>query len=189
VIRSGSEKDNRSAVPYFTGRMAKATDETAQCMEMVRNDLRTYGIIRGHLHLHLAISICGGDLMKPEELHVDYDSPIEVDFATNLISNMSKELADHIDEQTFHAICQAGFFIDRKKMVQVLKQDKERYTDAYRRGYMKREEDIIRCKDCIFLESSLISINGEPIKVCNIHNSYPVDDYYCADAVRREENE
>lgn len=132
--------------------------------------------------IHLVDSVVGGDVMKPEELHVDYDSPIEIDFATNLISNMTKEMAEHIDNETFHAICQAGFYIDRKKMVQALKQDKERYDDAYRRGYAKREEDIIRCKDCKHYDSETQScLDGL--------DGIFQPDWYCADAERREDED
>ena len=126
--------------------------------------------------------------MKPEELHVDYDSPIEIDFATNLISNMTKELADHIDNETFHAICQAGFYIDLEKMVQALKQDKERYADAYRRGYAKRDEEIVRCKDCKFSIdfTDVLYENGfKCSRCCGFRNG----DFYCAYAERREEEE
>ena len=124
--------------------------------------------------------------MKPEELHVDYDSPIEIDFATNLISNMTKELAEHIDNETFHAICQAGFYIDREKMVQILKQDKERYADAYRRGYAKRDEEIVRCKDCRHRDPE--------DKKCDCGHDIQwqlprEDDWFCADAERREDDE
>ena len=128
--------------------------------------------------------------MKPEELHVDYDSPIEIDFATNIISNMTKEMTEHIDNETFHAICQAGFYIDRKKMIQALKQDKERYTDAYSRGYSKgrddRDKQIVRCKDCEYWLSNTEFCTKWSVN-CHVHHTSP--DWYCADAERREEED
>ena len=124
--------------------------------------------------------------MKPEELHVDYDSPIEIDFATNLISNMTKEMAEHIDNETFHAICQAGFYIDREKMVQALKQDKERYADAYRKGYAKRDEEIVRCKDCIHRDPEDFKCDCGH----DIHWELPrPDNWFCADGKRMEEED
>lgn len=126
--------------------------------------------------------------MKPEELHVDYDSPIEIDFATNLISNMTKEMAEHIDNETFHAICQAGFYIDREKMVQALKQDKERYADAYRRGYAKRDEEIVRCNDCKWNTGHCRGIYAMFVS-CYKTGCPHKEDWYCADAERREDDE
>ena len=128
--------------------------------------------------------------MKPEELHVEYDSPIEINFTDSIIESMSKEIAEHIDNETFQAVLHAGFYIDREKMVAALKQDKHRYEEAYSRGYSKGREDrdkhIVRCKDCEYWLSNTEFCTKWSVN-CHVHHTSP--DWYCADAERREDED
>ena len=116
------------------------------------------------------------------KMPVNYDSPLTI----NYVERMANDLAKCVDDGVMRAVVNAGFDIDKDKLVQVLQQDKERYSDAYRKGcaegYKKRDDEIIRCRDCKFYWG-----NGW----CNrsgIHLEVN-DNWYCADAERKEEDE
>lgn len=88
-----------------------------------------------------------------KDIQVDYDSPVEL-FLQSTIDKMSSAYADFLDNGVMKAVVNAGFNINKEKLEQVLSQDKCRYEEAYRRGYAagytKREDEIIRCRDCRF---------------------------------------
>lgn len=126
------------------------------------------------------------DKLKISEVPVDFDSPISA-----MVSDMSKVIAERMDNGVMNAVVNVGFNIDKDKLVQILQQDKERYSEAYRKGHMdgyrKRDDEIIRCRDCKHLLD--YDITGE--LQCNIKMGwFPVKpDWYCADAERKEDDE
>ena len=112
------------------------------------------------------------DYSTLKDVPVDYDSPLVM----NIIEHTASNIARAVDDGAMKAIVKAGFEIDKDKMVQALQQDKERYSDAYRRGhadgYKKREDEIVRCKDCKFN--------------CAWKQKDP--DWFCADGERRTDD-
>lgn len=91
------------------------------------------------------------DIKEIKNVFVPYDSPIDAIFQST-IDNMASAFAKSVDDGVMTAVVKAGFHIDKNKMEQALSQDKCRYEAAYRRGYTdgytKREDEIIRCRDC-----------------------------------------
>ena len=59
-----------------------------------------------------------------------YDSPI-----TMVTSEVYRKWGERIDELVMHAVNEIGVDIDKDKLVAALTQDKERYEEAYQRGY------------------------------------------------------
>ena len=82
-------------------------------------------------------------MMDIDSMYVDYDSPIKL-----LIDEMSENIASQTDEYVMKAICKLDVDIEKDKLIRILHQDKERYTDAYKKGYkegyIKLEEELTR---------------------------------------------
>lgn len=127
------------------------------------------------------------DKLKISEVPVDYDSPINVicqQIAQNMSDRMAK-LDDEVGDLLVGTAIKFGFDVDRGKLIAVLTQDRERYVHAFRQGYKKREEEIVRCKDCKFYNAKPDS-HGD--RCDKIHWSRG-DDWSCADGKRKEQNE
>ena len=79
--------------------------------------------------------------------HPEYDSPFEL-----TMSDMITQIARDIDEMSWQAVQRVGINVDKDKLLIALRQDAERYREAYANGYdtgyEKRDEEIVRCKDC-----------------------------------------
>ena len=77
----------------------------------------------------------------------EYDSP----FVLNM-SDITMQMSQKIDEMCWNAVQRVGIDIDKETLLTALKQDSERYRKAYANGYNagyeKRDEEIVRCKDC-----------------------------------------
>ena len=62
-----------------------------------------------------------------------YDSPLTAIFSK--VDEIIQEKAKQLDDQCYQAVTNAGISVDRDKLVEALKQDKQRYQEAYNRGY------------------------------------------------------
>lgn len=109
----------------------------------------------------------------------EYDSPFEL-----VISDITTQTAKNIDEMCWQALQRVGINVNKEKLLVALKQDAKRYRKAYAKGYdtgyEKRDDEIVRCKDCKW---------GEPGKCgggIDCDGCWHDDDWFCADGVRRE---
>ena len=110
--------------------------------------------------------------------HLEYDSPFEL-----TISDITTQIARNIDEMSWQAVQRVGINVNKEKLLIALKQDSERYREAYKNGYdtgyEKRDDDIIRCKDCkyCYVDGDNVSFN-----MCLLnHNKVQPDEWFCAD--------
>ena len=113
-----------------------------------------------------------------KDIPADYDSPFEF-----VVTRMADSIAQFTDDGVMKAVINAGFNIDKDKLVSALDQDKERYDTAYRKGYAtgykKREEEIVRCEDCAKRGFDDCPVNGwMPEKAYG--------NWHCGDGVRKE---
>lgn len=108
-----------------------------------------------------------------KEIPADYDSPINM-----VVEQMADEIARFTDNGVVQAVVKAGFDIDKDKLVSILQQDRQRYQEAYRKGYKAREDEIIHCRDCIY---------RYPDGNCDYGNKE--GDFYCADAKLKEDED
>ena len=110
--------------------------------------------------------------------HPEYDSPFKL-----TISDITTQMKQKIDETCWNTVQRVGIDIDKEKLLIALKQDSERYREAYAKGYdtgyEKRDEEIIRCKDCKHYMTIHCTCDG-----CCIS-----DDWFCADGKRKDETE
>ena len=122
-------------------------------------------------------------------IHVDYDSPLIISY----VEQMATDIAKFTDDGVMKAVVKAGFDIDKHKLVQILEQDKERYSEAYRKGfaegYKKRDDEIVRCRDCKHCYFADNRIPSEQGYVCGRNGIDVTPDWYCADGERKEEDE
>lgn len=113
--------------------------------------------------------------------HPEYDSPFEL-----TISDITTQMARNIDEMSWQAVQRVGINVDKDKLLIALRHDAERYREAYANGYdtgyTKRDEEIVRCQECKYYESS-----GWYTQ-CFRHNGLsPEEDWFCPDGERKEE--
>lgn len=66
----------------------------------------------------------------------DYDSPFRAIF-----EELPRASADQIDNLFYQKVIKLGIDIDKDKLVAALKQDSERYKEAYRRGYVTAQNE------------------------------------------------
>lgn len=116
----------------------------------------------------------------------EYDSPFEL-----TISDITTQMARNIDEACWQAIQRIGINVDKEKMLIALKQDAERYREAFSKGrdtgYAKRDEEIVRCKDCKHRTEEMYNYCNNPNDkryVCQINDLAKKPDWFCADGER-----
>ena len=114
----------------------------------------------------------------------EYDSPFEL-----TMSDITTQIARNIDEMCWQALQRVGINVDKEKLLIALNQDAERYREAFSKGrdtgYAKRDEEIVRCKDCDNKECW--GRAGDV--VCGIlYNTSHEMNWFCADGERREDD-
>ena len=114
--------------------------------------------------------------MRESVKYPEYDSPFEL-----VISDITTQAAKNIDEVCWQAIQRVGINVDKEKMLIALKQDAERYREAFSKGhdtgYEKRDDEIVRCKDCW-------RYTGGRYPICSEGGTTKGDNWYCADGER-----
>ena len=108
---------------------------------------------------------------------IPYDSPIGLISTT--VQRIASEIGERTDEEVYKSILKVGVNIDKEKLISALKQDRQRYEEAYRRGYAAGKDSIVRCKDCVHYNPAL--------NYCSYHESSFSGGYYCGSSLKREE--
>jgi len=108
----------------------------------------------------------------------EYDSPFAV-----TMSAITTQMARNINEACWQATQRVGINVDKEKMLIALKQDAERYREAFSKGrdtgYAERDEEIVRCKDCKHYKDGRCFFT---MRRYGLH-----DDWFCADGERRDD--
>ena len=77
----------------------------------------------------------------------EYDSPFRL-----ITEQIATDVAEQIDDMCYKALKKVAVDVDKETLLSALRQDSERYREAYRKGYetgyTKREDEIVRCRDC-----------------------------------------
>ena len=87
--------------------------------------------------------------IDPEKLSVPdfYDSPIGL-----IVDKISSDIAKQTDDAVYTAVQNVGIDIDKDKLVSALQQDKQRYRDAYTRGYIDAMQKFTDAFNRVFAE-------------------------------------
>lgn len=108
----------------------------------------------------------------------EYDSPFEL-----VMSDITTKIAGNIDDMCWQAVQRVGVNVDKDKLILALELDSDRYRKAFRRGeetgYTKRNDEIIRCKDC----ENYLTEN----EWCKRLMLFTNTDWFCADGERKSE--
>ena len=110
-----------------------------------------------------------------------YDSPISI-----IMSDMKYKIDEQIGQAIVTVSQKAGIDVDKEKLLKILTNDKQRYEDAYERGYKARDNAIVRCKDCMYNR-------GNPYNyICKIQEHLggvikDSDYFFCAKGKRDDE--
>ena len=115
-----------------------------------------------------------------QPINAEYDSPIRLFYHT--VDNTLNQIKGSCDQAVYQAVCNLGIDIDKDKLEQAIHQDRERYEEAYRRGYNKAKEDIVRCKDCKWHDNADDSPKYLP---CMEMRTNP--NWFCADGEPKEQ--
>lgn len=111
--------------------------------------------------------------------HPEYDSPFEL-----VMSDITTQMARNIDEMCWQAVQRVGVNVNKDTLLLALEYDSARYREAFRRGeetgYKKRDEEIVRCKDCQWWHQSE---TNEAYGDCGQANGIALKpfDWFCAD--------
>lgn len=107
----------------------------------------------------------------------EYDSPFEL-----TISDITSRMAKNLDEMSWQAVQRVGINVNKDTLLSALEYDSTRYREAFRRGeetgYTKRDEEIVRCKDCKHYDGNECMIKMGWFAV--------LPDWFCADGERKE---
>ena len=111
----------------------------------------------------------------------EYDSPFRL-----ITEQIATDVAEQIDDMCYKALKKVAVDVDKETLLSALRQDSERYREAYRKGhetgYKKREDEIIRCRDCKHFGYT----NSHWF--CKMLSSCVDEDWFCADGELAEQN-
>lgn len=91
--------------------------------------------------------------LQDMDLQECYDSPLDI------ITQMANQLMADMENGVVKAVNNVGINIDKEKLAQALQQDRARYEEAYRRGYMKA---VAREAHLLSLHQVMCELEGEP---------------------------
>ena len=101
-----------------------------------------------------------------------YQSPIEV---------IQTQMRNQIEGNIYQAVMNVGVNVDKEELLKALQYDREQYQ----KGYKDRDDQIVRCKDCIHYR--YYGLNAYTVSECKIdHCENPDKDWFCADGERCE---
>ena len=117
--------------------------------------------------------------------HPECDSPFEL-----VVSDITTQMAQNIDEMCWQAVQRVGINIDKEKLLIALRQDSERYREAYAKGYAtgyeNRADEIVHCKDCIYAVDFDCFAPLPTGYSCEKGHGTHTGDWHCADGKRAE---
>lgn len=96
----------------------------------------------------------------------------------SLITIMTKQIQDQIENGIFKAVQDVGIFVDKVELVRALRYDRHQYE----KGYNDRDAEIVRCKDCWLKECE----NRDGYIVCDKDGFCHSPEWFCADGKRKE---
>ena len=119
------------------------------------------------------------DLDEFKNIPADYDSPL-----TLITEKFTSMISAKVDEEAHKVIARTAlaFDMDEQKLIEILKQDSDRYREAYRRGYKSMDEEIIRCQECKHCDTDTLEHCW-----CMILARSREPDWFCGDGERRTE--
>ena len=111
---------------------------------------------------------------KVGEVGMSYQSPIEV---------IQTQMRNQIEGNIYQAVMNVGVNVDKEELLKALQYDREQYQ----KGYKDRDDQIVRCKDCVHWIPGTITDKDDFIQPrCKRNGGGWSSDDYCSCAERRE---
>ena len=101
-----------------------------------------------------------------------YKSPIDIIY---------DQAINTTEDAVYNAILKVGVNVDKAELIKALAYDRGQYLQ----GYKDRDDQIVRCKDCIYWDKGHSEDCENSDSVC-FHNGWCQPDWFCADGERRE---
>ena len=76
---------------------------------------------------------------------MSYQSPID---------QIVSEIQTRYEDGVLKAVQNVGFNVDKDELLRALQYDRDQYTKGRADGYMQRDAEIVRCKDCKLFEQN-----------------------------------
>lgn len=77
-----------------------------------------------------------------------YESPI-----TLMTQRMNAMITEKLEGEVLKAVVNVGVVVDKEELMKALSYDREQYIE----GYTDRDNEIVRCKECIWHRTNTIS--------------------------------
>ena len=90
-------------------------------------------------------------------------------------------MRNQIEGEIYKAVMNVGVNVDKEELIKALQYDR----GQYQKGYKDRDDQIVRCKDCVNRGTSRCPCHysGDPYI-----DWTPDDDWFCADGERRTDD-
>jgi len=108
---------------------------------------------------------------------MSWESPID-----GIISNIQTRYEDGV----IKAVQSVGFNVNKEELAKALQYDRGQYEKGRADGYMQRDAEIVRCKDCAFHRTHITPM-GKVFHICNVLGVFEKDDFFCAWGEKRED--
>ena len=95
-----------------------------------------------------------------------YPSPIEV---------IQTQLQNQLEGEIYKAVMNVGVNVDKEELIKALRYDR----NQYQKGYVDRDSEIVRCKDCKHIQRD---------GWCKYYRHSGTEDWFCADGERRTDD-
>ena len=122
-----------------------------------------------------------------------WKSPIDIEFFTQ---EFSMKILDDETGAVVKACMDMGINIDKDELLKALRYDRRQYEKGYFDGIRARDDEIVRCKDCVHRPKGTNKHDLEfPDYVCPCqcddfwYSWMPKDDWFCANGERRDDAE
>lgn len=110
-----------------------------------------------------------------------WESPIKLDYTP-----FWEQIVDAQENAIYKAVMKVNISVDREEMVKALKYDRQQYEKGYVDGRAERDREIVRCKDCKYLDHFC----DEEIDLwCSAWENVTSEDGFCHYGKRKENDE
>lgn len=116
-----------------------------------------------------------------------WESPIQI---STIAEEIGRKIADEQDNYIVESCVKMGVNVDKDELVKALAYDRHQYEKGYADGRMARDDEITRCKDCVWYRlSSYIAFDKDEEygRRCANVGCLVKPDFFCGWAERSED--
>lgn len=114
------------------------------------------------------------------EMHMDYQSPIEI-----TISDAYTRLLNKIEKDTMDAVAYYKIKVDKGELLKALAYDRQQYRKGFADGYRAARKDLVRCRDCEYWQHEFENVGLCTADVPDIESVERSDNDFCCYAERK----